>query len=190
MPSVQVSLLGNNVDYIEEMIKSGVVYRTRDAGRLDGDAIRFNFTELEKYVSVQIRMEERTSENKIIHRSVMRQCVESDFQNKSLDSTDKEFYKSIEKRFCPYVDDPMYKVRNLYTNEALRNSFSLEILTCSEGQTSKTCQDDTVIDNFLKKVYFTTYSINSYTSYNQSDVHSLPYKAQDTFGSQFQLRQD
>jgi len=74
----------------------------------------------------------------------------------------------------------MYKVTNLYGNETLRNSFSVEILTCSEA-TSNECKSQTVIDNFLKKTYFTTYSIKNYISYNQSDSHSIPYRAEDAF---------
>ena len=71
----------------------------------------------------------------------------------------------------------MYKVKNDYTNRTLRNSFAVEILTCSESS-SKECKDEVEIEKLLEKIYFTTYSIESYTNFGkESDSGSaLPYK--------------
>ena len=75
---------------------------------------------------------------------MMRQCTIEDFESRSVKIT-SAFSKSISKRVCPDVseeDSEMYKVRNDYTNETLRNSFSIEILTCSL-ETSSECKDET-----------------------------------------------
>jgi hypothetical protein len=76
----------------------------------------------------------------------------------------------------------MYKVQNDYTNRTLRNSFAVEILSCSEF-THSDCKSTPEIQEFLEKVYFTSYSIESYTNFGKdSDQGSaLPYKTQDTF---------
>ena len=45
LPSVQITMLGNNVTHIEEMIKNGIVTRVAD-GPLSKDTVRFNFEEI------------------------------------------------------------------------------------------------------------------------------------------------
>ena len=57
LPSVQISLLGNNVTVIEEMIAKKIVTTIDNEGPLSKDKVRFNFKELQKYISPQIRME-------------------------------------------------------------------------------------------------------------------------------------
>jgi hypothetical protein len=73
LPSVQISILGNDATKIEEMIKSKIVTRFNMEGPLSKDKVRFNFEELQKYLSFQIRMEEKIAyKDDIIHRSFMR----------------------------------------------------------------------------------------------------------------------
>ena len=45
---------------------------------------------------------------------------------------DEAFLKAINDRICPDVpdDESFYKVMGSYTNETLRHSFSVEIITC------------------------------------------------------------
>ena len=69
----------------------------------------------------------------------MRPCVESDFSERGLTIVDKSYYA---ERMCSDVKDSMYKVQNDYSNKTLRNSFSIEILTCSKF-TSKECKSET-----------------------------------------------
>jgi hypothetical protein len=54
------------------MVKSGLL--TKNDLVLHKDNVIFNFKEIEKYISFQIKMEERTQKGKINHRSVLRQC--------------------------------------------------------------------------------------------------------------------
>jgi hypothetical protein len=70
-------------------------------------------------------MEERSVKGKIIHRSVLRQCKLDDFTKKGVKNASRAFEKMISKRLCPDVEDEIYKVKNDYTNETLRNSFIL-----------------------------------------------------------------
>ena len=56
---------------MEDMISKGVAFKEQ---KLEGDQIQFNITELEKYLSFQLKMEKRTEDSKVIHRSVMKQC--------------------------------------------------------------------------------------------------------------------
>ena len=73
LPSVQISILGNDVTQIEEMIQSKLVTRVNMEGPLSKDKVRFNFEELQKYLSFQIRMEEKKADtDTTIHRSFMR----------------------------------------------------------------------------------------------------------------------
>jgi len=54
-------------------------------------------------------------------------------------------------RLCPDLkkDDEFYKVKNAYSNETLRNSFSVEIVKCSE-QISNVCKTDEEVRAMLK----------------------------------------
>jgi len=61
-------------------------------------------------------MEKRTGDSTVIHRNVMRQCIESDFADRGLKIEENDFRYTIPKRICPDVDDEMYKVQNDYTN--------------------------------------------------------------------------
>ena len=57
LPSVKITFHGNNVTILEEMIENKIVTRVDKEGPLNNDNVRFNFTELRKYISPQIRME-------------------------------------------------------------------------------------------------------------------------------------
>ena len=78
-------------------------------------------------------MNERTHSTTLRRRSLMRKCTINDFSSRGVKIT-PAFSKSISKRVCPNIvkeDHEMYKIRNDYSNETLRNSFSVEILTCT-----------------------------------------------------------
>ena len=50
-------------------------------------------------------------------------------------------------RLCPHVEDePMYKLKNSKENSTLRNSFSIDIVKCGNGQK---CVDDKEIQWLL-----------------------------------------
>ena len=49
MNSVQISVLGNNKANMAEMVDNGLAYY--DGEILNKDSIKFNFEELEKYIS-------------------------------------------------------------------------------------------------------------------------------------------
>ena len=73
-------------------------------------------------------------------RQNMKKCEERDFELKGL-NVSKHFEKGgISKRICPdvksrYDKDTFYKIRNSYTNQTLRNSFSVEIMKCVNSST-------------------------------------------------------
>ena len=104
----------------------------------------------------------------------MRPCVESDFSERGIITVDKSYYAG---RMCSDVKDKMYKVQNDYSNKTLRNSFSIEILTCSEF-TSKECKSEAEIEYFLDRVFFTTYSLESYTNFDgeEKSGSAKPYR--------------
>ena len=121
----------------------------------------------------------------------MRQCTKGDFERKGLTVT-KDFEKMIMFRICPKNEsDSMYKITNDYTNETLRNSFSIDIMKCSES-TSKKCKNDSEIEAFLKQVYFTLYTIEAKVTFDDNDERkqyktskSAILRITDKFHSQF-----
>jgi len=48
MVSVQLSIMGNNYQAMKQMVDNGLAFEEKE---LNKDTIRFNFTELEKYLS-------------------------------------------------------------------------------------------------------------------------------------------
>jgi hypothetical protein len=80
-----------------------------------------------------IAMRERKHHGSQYHRKLMSKCHLEDFVERGIEFEDKESEMSRLVRFCPHIDtveEPWYKVRNDYTNDKLRNSFSVEILSC------------------------------------------------------------
>jgi hypothetical protein len=51
-----------------------------------------------------------------------------------------------------------YLIENKYTNKDLRQSFSIEIWTCSKTR-NKNCKTDLEIKRFLETFYFTFYTL-------------------------------
>ena len=63
----------------------------------------------------------------------MRQCTLSDFESRNFEVL-HSFKNHIGQRLCPDIaaDDSFYQIRGAYSNLTLRNSFSVEILKCSD----------------------------------------------------------
>ena len=107
------------------------------------DVINFNKTtsldrrlnlymhELENYFTIIVNMKERIEDLEISHKAKMRWCTNEDFESRGVE-VNEEFAAVIAKRICPDIakNETLYKVRNVYTNQHLRNSFSIEIRKC------------------------------------------------------------
>lgn len=63
----------------------------------------------------------------------MRPCTRHDFKRRGVKMTEN-FSNAVEQRICPDIPDDydFYKVKNSYSDPTLRNSFSIEIVKCSE----------------------------------------------------------
>ena len=85
-------------------------------------------------------------------------CKESDFTANGFDIND-ENRDSFMSRFCPDFDaiKDYWRIKNGYTNQTERLSFSIEILKCNEDNYHGTCASDPDIDVVLKNIYFTMY---------------------------------
>ena len=112
----------------------------------------------------------------------MRQCTVKDFKSRNFDFKN-EFHDHIEQRLCPDIEkDDFYQVQGAYSNQTLRNSFSVEILKCSD-QISTTCKSDPEIELLLSKIFFTLYTLDSSVSYNHYNKQNKPVRTYDSFHS-------
>ena len=91
---------------------------------------------------------------------------------------------NIEDKFCPDVPDfeSKYKVKNAYVNSISRNSFSLAVEKCMKER-NPYCKNDSEIDELLKLIYFTTFTVVQKVSFESLATHSVPFISKDVFHS-------
>ena len=115
----------------------------------------------------------------------MRPCTIADFKKRGVRIT-KDLEPHLLNRICPNIKsvDQKYKVRNDYLNETLRNSFSIEILRCT-NVTNPNCKEEGEIETLLSQIFFTLYTIDSTISYDSVFKHfsSKPIRVADLFHS-------
>ena len=105
-----------------------------------------------------INMRKRSAEGNIYHKYKFRYCTRQDFEIRGA-KIDAPFEKTINRWLCPDipVDETFYQVMGSYSNATLRHSFSIEIIKCLN--TTQTCKTDTEVENILKQIYFTVYTV-------------------------------
>ena len=144
MPSMQLRLMDKRKETFEALVAQGIL-RQVDKEQINYSNLYIEWEELSKYISVQIRMYQRSEKGSKVVRNVMRPCTYEDFESRGAKMT-QVFRDTVGQRLCPDIekDDKFYQVRNAYSNSTLRNSFSVEIMKCSTS-ISETCKDDTEI---------------------------------------------
>ena len=115
-------------------------------------------------------MRERIHQDSKYHRKVFNKCKIEDFTSRGI-IIDEDSYESKIARFCPHIDmdlEPWYMVQNAYNDDHLRNSFSVEILTCKKGD----CKGKVEIGAFLNDIYFTLYTIAEMVDFSADEIEN------------------
>ena len=102
-----------------------------------------------------MNMSERRNGETLHHTAKFKHCTVEDFTSKGV-KISEEMESIIAKRLCPDImsNETMYKVKNIYTKQSLRNSISIEIRLCDAHHNPK-CKSKEYVDDFLSDIYFT-----------------------------------
>lgn len=122
-------------------------------GQLDLD-----LSKLSRYIVPRLKVKTRSNSQSTYVRMDWRKCQVQDFVRMGYQPKEAE-YTNIRARLCPDVTkalEEMYKIKNSYTDQEERISFSIEIEKCS-SKTRNFCKKDGTIQAFLNNVYFTLY---------------------------------
>ena len=120
---------------------------------------------MENYVSFLLVMRERENAVSRYYKRKMRYCTKEDYTSRGL-KVDESFYKVVKNRICPDIDNSVnkYMIKNGYSNETLRNSFSIEVHKCIPSL-NPNCKSDSEINWFLQSIYFTLFTLTERVSY-------------------------
>jgi hypothetical protein len=95
------------------------------------------------------------------HIRFFRPCTAEDFTSNGIIFKSEGQKKAMQsRRICPDIlkNDPMWAVMNGYTDEEFRQSFSIELWSCNPKYNK--CKDDSEIEKFLKKTFYTVYLVS------------------------------
>jgi len=116
-------------------------------------------------------MKERNHFESSFHRKVFEKCKLEDFASRHI-LIDEDTIGSKLNRFCPHIDmpnEPWYKVMNAYSDDHLRHSFSIEILTCFNKEPGY-CKSKEEMEFFLENTYFTLYTISDMIDFSVTEI--------------------
>ena len=143
-----------------------------------------DYNKLKNYIEIMIHIYIRTDNGKQhIYRS-FRNCRVSDFENRNY-FPDEAFQEDLSKKnLCPDIqpDDELYRLESKYSNRTFRQSFSVEIMKCT-NDTNPNCKDDIEIEQFLKQFYFTMYTLQERADFVDTNYGKYPLITQNSFHS-------
>ena len=101
---------------------------------------------LRNYIQIDLNLLHKTVEGEVHHYKHFRKCKSEDFRSRKFHADDHFTDSLTQMNLCPDVDDEeeYYTVEGIYTNMTSRNSFSIDIVKCSEDA-NLSCKNDTDI---------------------------------------------
>jgi len=124
---------------------------------------------------MSITMRERKHYGSQYHRKIMGKCTVEDFTSRGIIVDEMSELPKI-VRFCPHVDvnnEPFFKIKNAYNNDKLRNSFSVEILTCFNKKPGY-CKSQEELIELLDATFFNFYIISEMIDFRIDQEEKIP----------------
>lgn len=147
------------------------------------DIRNMNESKLMTYMKPQLKVKFRYSGEAYYVKTYFRRCTPDDFLQRGILPGDDKVLKVFTKRFCPDINDDFKKfwqVKNGYTNETERISFSVEIVKCNDAD----CKSEAQTQKIMNLMYFTVYTLEEAIDFkNPEKLNSRPVRVQTTFHS-------
>lgn len=178
IPSIVIR--ANNQEYA----RSSEVFEKTQVNK---DNLFVNVDKLQQYISIVLNIRHRTLTSNLFYKQRYRQCEKEDYLSNNY-TVEEDFAQVIKGRLCPHFDGDVdyWKIKNSYSNDTERKSFSLEIRKCMETPKNK-CKSPNEVQQFLNNVYFTVYYTQTNTELFHPDHEG---SVLDAFHGQFQLKLD
>ena len=102
---------------------------------------------LQEYIDIVIAFRQRSDGNSKYISTSLRKCTSKDFEERGISFQSESEKKDKLMRLCPDMEkmESFFRIKNGYTNNIDRSSFSLDIVKCR----GEFCKSDSQINDLL-----------------------------------------